>query len=138
MTTTRQQSLTSQLTDAVALKFYRSSGQIGKARARASEVTFDASDWLVDRHVRQGRGGAVAIQTGGRSVSYAELADQVAGVAGMFVGLGVGVGDRVLLMLLDGVEFVATFLGVLRMGAVRGSTQPFWICVRRAGTRSLI
>ena len=71
-------------------------------------------------------------------MSYAELADQVAGVAGMFVGLGVGVGDRVLLMLLDGVEFVATFLGVLRMGAVRGSTQPFWICVRRAGTRSLI
>lgn len=42
----------------------------------------DASDWLVDRHIRQGRGEAVAFRTGRRSVSYAELADQVAGVAG--------------------------------------------------------
>lgn len=84
----------------------------------------DASDWLVDRHIRQGRGAAVAFRTGRRSVCYAELADQVAGVAGMFRGFGVGVGDRILLVLLDSVEFVAAFLGALRMGTVPVPVNP--------------
>ncbi len=55
---------------------------------------------------------------------YADLADQVAGVAGMFRGFGVGVGDRILLVLLDSVEFVAAFLGALRMGAVPVPVNP--------------
>jgi acyl-coenzyme A synthetase/AMP-(fatty) acid ligase len=54
----------------------------------------DASDWLVDRHIRQCRGKAAAFRTGRRSLNYGELADQIAGVAGMFRGFGVGVGDR--------------------------------------------
>lgn len=85
---------------------------------------FEASEWLVDRHVRQGHGETLAIRTRGRSVSYGELADQVAGVAGMFAGLGVAPGDRVLLVLLDGVEFVAAFLGALRVGAVPVPVNP--------------
>lgn len=57
-------------------------------------------------------------------MSYTELADQAAGVAGMFRGFGLGVGDQILLVLLDSVEFVAAFLGALRMGAVPVLVNP--------------
>jgi benzoate-CoA ligase len=59
-----------------------------------------------------------ALICGERSVSYAELAADVARSAGALGRFGVRPGDRVLLLMRDTPEFVAAWLGVVHAGAV--------------------
>ena len=37
---------------------------------------FNAADYFVDRHIRDGRGARIAIECGDERVTYAELADR--------------------------------------------------------------
>ena len=85
---------------------------------------FNASDHLVDRHVREGRGDRVALRVGGESTTYAELSSLVGSVASGLAGLGVRAEERVALVLLDGVEFVAAFLATMRLGAIPLPLDP--------------
>ena len=84
----------------------------------------DMSDWLVDRHVRAGRGDHVALRERDRAVSYRELATLVARTGDALASLGVAPGARVMLVMLDSVEMVAAFLGALRVGAVPLPVNP--------------
>ena len=86
--------------------------------------TDDMSDWLVDRHVRAGRGDHVALRERDRAVSYRELATLVARTGDALATLGVAPGARVMLVMLDSVEMVAAFLGALRVGAVPLPVNP--------------
>jgi long-chain acyl-CoA synthetase len=61
---------------------------------------------------------AVALVDAGREVGYAELASLVRGAAGTLAAAGVGPGDRVAIVLPNGLAFVAAFFGALRIGAV--------------------
>ncbi len=79
---------------------------------------YNLADDLIDRHVREGRGDSLAIVSEGRHVTYRELCENVNRVGHALTALGVGAGDRVLLVLLDSPEFVAAFLGVVKIGAV--------------------
>ncbi|MDE3193366.1 MAG: benzoate-CoA ligase family protein [Chloroflexota bacterium] len=72
----------------------------------------------VDAHLAAGRADRPALRYAGRTISYGELADLVNGTAGMLRELGLAAEDRVALVLNDGPEFVATFLGAVRIGAV--------------------
>ncbi len=78
----------------------------------------------VDRHVVAGRGGQAAIiydspVTGtGRTISYADLQDEVARLAGALRGLGVGQGDRVVIYMPMIPEAVTGMLACARLGAV--------------------
>ncbi len=85
---------------------------------------FNASSWLVDRHIDNGRGESIAIRCGGQAVSYAQLGDSVERVATGLRALGVRREERVGMVMLDSVEFVATFLGAMRIGAVPVLTNP--------------
>ncbi len=79
----------------------------------------NACEYLLDRRLQAGDGERVALQVrGGEPLTYRELAARVAQVAGALRALGVRPEERVPLALLDGVEFVASFLGALRVGAV--------------------
>jgi acyl-CoA synthetase (AMP-forming)/AMP-acid ligase II len=60
---------------------------------------------------------AIALSHEGRHVSYAELADEAARVAGFLRAAGVRRGDRVALLLDNSREYVATFFGILQAGA---------------------
>ena len=84
----------------------------------------DMSDWLVDRHVRAGRGDHVALRERDRAVSYRELATLVARTGDALATFGVEPGARVMLVMLDSVEMVAAFLGALRIGAVPLPVNP--------------
>jgi benzoate-CoA ligase family protein len=53
-----------------------------------------------------------------RTLTYAELAERAARVAGALAGLGVLPEQRVLLVLLDTVDFPAVFVGAMQLGAV--------------------
>jgi len=78
----------------------------------------------LDRHVAAGRGSKVAIRydspvTGvQRSITYAELLDEVAACAGMLAGLGVAKGDRVVIYMAMVPEAIVAMLACARLGAV--------------------
>jgi propionyl-CoA synthetase len=78
----------------------------------------------LDRHVLAGHGDRVALiydspVTGSRrSYTYSELRDQVAVFAGALRGLGVSVGDRVVLYMAMVPETVIAMLACARIGAV--------------------
>ncbi len=78
----------------------------------------------VDRHVDGGRADQVAIIhdspiTGTkRTLTYSQLQDQVALCAGVLAGLGVGVGDRVIVYMPMVPEAAIAMLACARLGAV--------------------
>ena len=94
----------------------------------------------LDRHVSAGRGDRVAIQydspvTGTqRSITYAELLDDVSRFAGVLADLGVGYGDRVLIYMPMVPEAVVAMLASARLGAVHsvvfGGFAPAELAVR--------
>jgi benzoate-CoA ligase family protein len=79
---------------------------------------FNAVDYLLDRHLRAGRGERTAVVGAGRTLTYAELADEVARVAGGLAGIGVRPEERVMLCMVDGVEMLTGILGAMHLGAV--------------------
>jgi propionyl-CoA synthetase len=78
----------------------------------------------VDRHVEGGRGGQAAIiydspvTNTKRSISYGELRDEVAALAGVLAERGVAKGDRVLLYMPMIPEAVVAMLACARIGAI--------------------
>ena len=79
---------------------------------------FNIADYLVDRHVREGRGGRTAIVCGDESVSYAQVAERSNRVGNGLRSLGVRREERVLLLLLDTPAFAYSFFGAQKIGAV--------------------
>jgi propionyl-CoA synthetase len=78
----------------------------------------------VDRHVEAGRGAQVAIIHDSpithtkREITYAELRDRVASLAGALRAKGVGVGDRVIIYMPMVPEALEAMLACARLGAV--------------------
>jgi benzoate-CoA ligase family protein len=86
---------------------------------------FNLASWFIDRHVEEGHGERTALFCGERRVSYAELAIEVARVGHVLRELGVRQEERVLLALRDGVEFVASWYGAQKLGAVTAEVYTF-------------
>jgi len=85
---------------------------------------FNASTWLLDRNIESGRGDHVAIRSQGFSHSYTDTLALVERVATGLRIRGVRPEERVAMVMLDTPEFVATFLGAMRIGAVPVLTNP--------------
>ncbi len=87
-----------------------------------SSITFDAvfnlAVPMIDRHLDEGRGAKVAIRTIDREVTYAELAERVNRCGNALLDLGVGAGERVLMMVKDCPEFLYLFFGAIKAGFV--------------------
>src|SRR3989454_3479593 len=79
---------------------------------------FNAAAFFVDRQVVEGRAGRPAFHQENRVVTYGEIFESVNRVGNALLDLGVQMGDRALLILLDGPEFVASFFGAMKLGAV--------------------
>ncbi len=79
---------------------------------------FNTAEWLVDRHVAEGRGDRVAVRCEGRTMTYAELQRDVWRVQHLVNALGLEVGDRVAMVVQDDETFPAFFLGAQRSGLV--------------------
>ncbi len=80
---------------------------------------FNAASYFVDRHLADGRGNKVAIECGAESVTYAQVAERCNRVGSALRSqLGVRLEERVALLLLDGPEFVYSFFGAIKIGAV--------------------
>ncbi|HZU13304.1 MAG TPA: benzoate-CoA ligase family protein [Chloroflexota bacterium] len=79
---------------------------------------FNAAAYFVDRNLEEGRGHRTAILCGDESLTYAQVAEQVNRAGNVLLDLGVEIENRVLLLLLDSPDFVATFFGAMKIGAV--------------------
>src|SRR2546428_13477265 len=79
---------------------------------------FNAAVWFVDRHVAEGRAGRLAIRCGGRDITYGEVRAGANRCGNALRRLGVGMEQRVLLLLADGPEVVYTVWGAVKIGAV--------------------
>ncbi|HEY0255293.1 MAG TPA: AMP-binding protein, partial [Kofleriaceae bacterium] len=79
---------------------------------------YNAAIDLLDRHVLEGRGDKIAVIDDDGSYSYADLAARANRAAGALIGLGVQPEQRVAMIMLDGVDFPALFLGAIKLGAV--------------------
>jgi benzoate-CoA ligase family protein len=81
-------------------------------------TTFNATDYLLDRQVREGHGARTAVLCGDISLTYGELAEETRRVAAGFSTLGVRPEERVMLCMADGVELLTGILGAMYLGAV--------------------
>jgi benzoate-CoA ligase family protein len=74
---------------------------------------------LLDGNLEAGRGERVALRTAeGAQLTYAQVAAAAGRMGNALRGLGLEIEQRVLMAMLDGPEFVATFLGAIRLGAI--------------------
>jgi benzoate-CoA ligase len=79
---------------------------------------YNAAVDLVERNLKAGRGGKVAFRDDRGSYTYADLAERVDRAANALRGLGIEPEQRVLLCLLDGIDFPTVFLGAIKAGIV--------------------
>ena len=79
---------------------------------------------LVDRHVKEGRGSRPALRTDASTISYADLQALINRAGNALRTAGVAPEQRVAILLPDGPEFVAMFIGAMKMGAVPVPIYP--------------
>src|SRR5262249_26116112 len=72
---------------------------------------YNAASDFIDRNVLEGRGNKLALREAGRQTTYAQLAERVNRAGNALRSVGVQMEERVLLCLLDTVDFPALFFG---------------------------
>ena len=100
-------------------------------KLHCSEVTgleipdeYNVAADLLERNLKAGRGGKVAIHHAGADVTYAELDALARGAAAMLRGVGVRREERVLIAAYDSPGWVSAFLGAGLIGAVPVPVNP--------------
>jgi 4-hydroxybenzoate-CoA ligase len=78
----------------------------------------NAVDWFVDRHLRDGAGERVAFRDPWRDLTYAALQAATRKFAGALHKAGIQRERRIVLLLLDTVDFPIAFWGAIRAGVV--------------------
>ena len=79
---------------------------------------FNATDYFLDRNVRQGRGHKIAVYTEARNYTYNDIHKMANKTSNAFRELGVHVDDRIMMIMLDVPQFYAVFWGAIKIGAV--------------------
>ncbi len=79
---------------------------------------YNAAHDLIERNLAAGRGSKIAYIDDGGHYTYGELAERVNRCANALVHLGLQPEQRVLLCLLDSIDFPSVFLGAIKAGIV--------------------
>jgi acyl-CoA synthetase (AMP-forming)/AMP-acid ligase II len=79
---------------------------------------FNVATYFVDRNVLEGRAENIAIESGDERVTYQQLLERTNRAGNALRSLGVRRKERVLLLLLDSPEFLYSFFGTIKIGAV--------------------
>lgn len=86
---------------------------------------FNVATYFVDRNVLEGRGDKTAIECGDEHVSYGQLLQRTNRSGNALRDLGVRPEERVVLLLLDTPEFLYSFFGAIKIGAVAVPVNTF-------------
>jgi benzoate-CoA ligase family protein len=79
---------------------------------------FNAAQYLLHRHLDEGRGSHVAVKGSDSQVTYEELSTLVRQVSAAYRGLGLRRDDRVILVASDGIPMLASILAAFHTGLV--------------------
>jgi len=86
--------------------------------ARRGALTYNAAVDLIDRHAEAGRGAKIAYLDPYRQLTYAELKERTDRLANGFRNLGVQREQRIVLIMLDTIDFPVAFWGAIKAGVV--------------------
>jgi benzoate-CoA ligase family protein len=98
-------------------------------------MSFNASTYLLDRHIDGGDGDRLALTGVRGELTYAELHDRVRRTAGGLRRAGLRPEQRIMMCMADSPEFVTLFLAALRIGAI---PVPVSTMMRAAGLAALL
>ena len=79
---------------------------------------YNAAVDLIERNLAAGRGGKTAYIDDAGTATYAQLAERVDRAANALLGLGIKREQRIAIVMLDSVDWVALFLGAIKVGIV--------------------
>jgi 4-hydroxybenzoate-CoA ligase len=79
---------------------------------------FNAADYFVDRNIRQGRGHKIAVYTEYRNYTYNDIQKMTNKTANSFRELGLGIDDKIMILMLDVPQFYSVFWGAVKIGAI--------------------
>jgi acyl-coenzyme A synthetase/AMP-(fatty) acid ligase len=79
---------------------------------------FNLGDYMLDRHIREGRGNKAAIYYRDQVITYSELQKAANKVGNALIQAGVEEENRVMICLPDTPEFLYTYFGAMRIGAI--------------------
>ncbi len=84
------------------------------------------ADFLLDRHVREGRGGNPAIKFMDQVVTYAQLQEMVNKFGNSLKDAGVESQDRVGIRLVNSIQAMVAIFAIEKIGAIPVPTSPLW------------
>ncbi|MFA5903569.1 MAG: benzoate-CoA ligase family protein [Desulfobacula sp.] len=79
---------------------------------------FNAADYFVDRHIREGRENKTAVLCEDRQMTYGRLAKEVNRFGNALLSSGMRMGDRVAMLMPDMEYYPVVFFGSIKAGAV--------------------
>ena len=79
---------------------------------------FNIARYFLDSRIEEGFGDKIAVYCGNKRYTYREVQQMANEVGNALLGLGVEMEDRVLIVLPDTIEFVATWFGIAKIGAI--------------------
>ena len=79
---------------------------------------FNLAAFLLDRHLEEGRAGKIAVYYEHEAITYAELAKATNRLGNASLGLGAEPESRIMICLPDCPEFLASYFGAMKIGAV--------------------
>ena len=86
--------------------------------AEVLPAQFNVATWFVDRNVAEGRGAVAAFHYEDQTLTYAQVQDLVNRTGNALLAVGVETENRVLMLCLDAPEFIGTFWGAIKIGAI--------------------
>jgi benzoate-CoA ligase family protein len=79
---------------------------------------FNMATYFLDARVEEGLGDKIAVYCGAKRYTYKEVQQMSNEVGNALLRFGIEMEDRVLIVLPDSIEFVATWFGIAKIGAV--------------------
>ena len=87
-------------------------------------ATLNAYQFFLGDRIDEGRGGRIALLLDDGTVTYEEVDALASGFARLLVDEGVSPGDRVLMVMSDGAEYVSALFAIFQVGAVAVMLNP--------------
>ena len=89
-------------------------------------MELNLADFFLDRHVREGKGDNPAIKFMDKTITYAQLQQQVNKFGNSLKGIGVEPQDRVGIRLVNSPQAVVAIFAIEKIGAIPVPTSPLW------------
>lgn len=102
----------------VALETMPAAREVPAAPTLTFDRYYNAATDFIDRHLPEGRGGKTAVVDDAGSYTYRDLAERVNRAGNAFRSLGLKPETRIMMVMLDGVDFPAVFWGAIKAGYV--------------------